>query len=116
MGLPVACYALTLLCNDVTGCPAPSLLSTTKLFSKPSFSSKSGWQHALETLAKESGWPGFAGLINLEAVLGTLAWYSLSLALNVLLPAQEVEGTVLRSGGRIKYRFNGTEQPWLAGS
>ena len=52
------------------------------------------------------GWPGWSGLINTEAVLGTLFWYGLSLLLYVLLPAQEVLGTELRTGGRLKYRFN----------
>lgn len=101
-GLPIGCYAFAFLCNDVSGCPAPSLLSPTKLF-------ESGWNNALETLAREVGWPGFAGLINTQAVLGTLAWYGISLLLYVLLPAEEVEGTELRSGGRLRYRFNGEQ-------
>jgi len=98
-GLPIGCYAFAFLCNDVSGCPAPSLLSPTKLF-------ESGFKNALDILAKEVGWPGFAGLINTQAVLGTLAWYGISLLLYVLLPAEEVEGTELRSGGRLRYRFN----------
>lgn len=106
-GLPIGCYAFAFLCNDVSGCPAPALLSPSKLFSKPVFSSQSRVEHALDVLAKEVGWPGFAGLINAEAVLGTLLWYGLSLVLNAVLPADEVEGTELRTGGRLKYRFNG---------
>ena len=106
-GLPIGCYAFAFLCNDISGCPAPALLSPTKLFSKPTFSSKSAFTHGLETLAKEVGWPGFTGLINIEAVLGTFFWYGLSLALNAILPATEVEGTELLSGGKLKYRFNG---------
>jgi len=105
-GLPIGCYAFAFLCNDVSGCPAPSLLSPSKLFTPPSFSSQTPWEHALGTLAHEVGWPGFSGLISIEAVLGTLAWYALSLLLYVLLPAQEMEGTELRSGGRLKYRMN----------
>lgn len=107
IGLPIGCYAFAFLCNDVSGCPAPSLLSPIKLFTPPTLSGQSGWQHALDTLKKDVGWPGFAGLINIEAVLGTLGWYGLSLLLYMLLPAQEVEGVELRSGGRLKYRFNG---------
>jgi Delta14-sterol reductase len=84
----------------------PSLLSPSKLFTPPTLSTQSGWQHALQTLKHEVGWPGFTGLLNVEAVLGTLAWYALSLLLYILLPAQEVEGTQLRSGGRLKYRLN----------
>ncbi|KAK5125377.1 c-5 sterol desaturase [Meristemomyces frigidus] len=106
IGLPIGCYAFAFLCNDVSGCPAPSLLLPRKLFTPPLLSTQSGWQHALSTLKRETGWPGFAGLINTEAVLGTLAWYGLSLLLYVLLPAHEVEGVKLRTGGRLKYRFN----------
>jgi hypothetical protein len=106
-GLPIGCYAFAFLCNDVTGCPAPSLLSPSKLFTPSTITNKSGFQNALDTLATEVGWPGFAGLLNTEAVLGTLAWYAISFLLYVVLPAQEVEGTELRSGGKLKYRFNG---------
>nr|POE88076.1 delta(14)-sterol reductase [Quercus suber] len=105
-GLPVACYAFAFLCNDVSGCPAPSLLSPSKLFTSPIYSSKSSWQHALDTLAKDVGWPGITGLINFEGALGALGWYVLSLVLYVALPAHEVQGTELRSGGKLRYRFN----------
>ncbi|EME49191.1 sterol reductase-like protein [Dothistroma septosporum NZE10] len=105
-GLPIACYAFAFLCNDVTGCPAPSLLTPRKLFTPNVLSRQAGWEHALEALKMEVGWPGWTGLINIEAVLGTLFWYGLSLFLYVLLPAQEVQGTELRTGGRLKYRFN----------
>ncbi|GIZ39682.1 hypothetical protein CKM354_000305700 [Cercospora kikuchii] len=105
-GLPIACYAFGFLCNDVSGCPPPSLLSPSKLFTPPILSNKAPWQHALDTLKSEVGWPGWAGLINTEAVLGTLFWYGLSVLLWILLPAHEVEGTELRTGGRLKYRFN----------
>lgn len=101
-GLPIGCYAFAFLCNDVSGCPAPSLLSPSKLF-------ENGVGNALNVLAKEVGWPGFGGLINVEAVLGTFAWYAISLLLYVLLPAEEVDGTELRSGGRLRYRFNGMQ-------
>lgn len=81
------------MCNDVSGCPAPSLLHPSTL--------------TLEQLKKEVGWPGVSGLVNTNAVLGTLAYYFLSLALYAFLPADEPEGTELRSGGKLKYRFNG---------
>ncbi|KAK1815800.1 erg24, C-14 sterol reductase [Friedmanniomyces endolithicus] len=109
-GLPFVCYAFVFLCNDVSGCPAPSLLTPSKLFAPPALSTRSPRQHALDTLKRETGWPGLGGLINAEAVLGTLAWYGWSLLLHVLLPAQEVEGTELATGGRLKYRFNGTSR------
>lgn len=106
-GLPIACYAFAFLCNDVTGCPAPSLLDPRKLFTPGVLSRQAGWEHALDVLKTEVGWPGWSGLINIEAIVGTLFWYGLSLFLYVLLPAQEVQGTELRTGGRLKYRFNG---------
>ncbi|KAL2350986.1 ergosterol biosynthesis ERG4/ERG24 [Cryomyces antarcticus] len=91
-GLPFFCYLVAFTCNDVTGCPAPSLLHPTSL--------------TLQKLKNDVGWPGFAGLINQKAIVATLGYYVLSLVLNVVLPAQEVEGVELRSGGRLKYRFN----------
>ncbi|KAF9732165.1 Delta(14)-sterol reductase [Paraphaeosphaeria minitans] len=90
--LPVLCYAFTFLCNDISGCPAPSLLHPSTL--------------DFEQLKKEVGWPGFSGLITWNAVLGNFAYYLLSLTLYAFLPAEELEGTELRTGGRLKYRFN----------
>lgn len=90
--LPLLCYAFTFLCNDISGCPTPSLLHPSSL----------DW----EQLKKEVGWPGFSGLVTWNAVLGNFAYYFLSLALYAFLPADEPEGTELRSGGRLKYRFN----------
>ncbi|KAK5165923.1 erg24, C-14 sterol reductase [Saxophila tyrrhenica] len=104
--LPPLVYVFAFLCNDVSGCPAPVILSPAKLFTAPTLSTKSGWQHGLDTLKHEVGWPGWTGLLNVEAVLGTVAWYGLSLALWALLPAYEVEGTELATGGRLKYRMN----------
>lgn len=60
----------------------------------------------MDTLKAEVGWPGWIGLINIEAILGTIAWYGISLALWSLLPAYEVDGTELKIGGRHKYRMN----------
>ncbi|KAI4946503.1 Delta(14)-sterol reductase [Alternaria rosae] len=91
-GLPVLVYVFTFLCNDISGCPAPVLLHP--------------YSFTLEQLKKEVGWTGFSGLLNTQAFIGTLAYYFLSLFLYRFLPGQEVEGTELRSGGRLKYRFN----------
>ncbi|KAF2878207.1 ergosterol biosynthesis ERG4/ERG24 [Massariosphaeria phaeospora] len=91
-GLPPLVYVLTFLCNDISGCPAPSLLP----------SSNFSWGQ----LKKEVGWPGFSGLINTQAVLGTLGYYLLLLTLYAFLPAETPEGTELKTGGRLKYRFN----------
>lgn len=91
-GLPVLVYVFTFLCNDISGCPAPSLLHPYSL--------------DLEQLKKEVGWTGFSGLLNTQAFLGTLGYYLLSLTLYAFLPADEPEGVELRSGGRLKYRLN----------
>lgn len=61
---------------------------------------------SLEKLKQEVAWPGLSGLLNTQSVVATLGYYTLGLALNAFLPAHETEGVVLRSGGRLKYRFN----------
>ncbi|KAI0181127.1 ERG4/ERG24 ergosterol biosynthesis protein [Hypoxylon sp. FL1284] len=93
-GLPILCYVFTFGCNDVTGCPAPSLLSPKTL--------------SVEQLKTEVGWPedGVWGLASWEATGWTVAYYLFSALLYRILPATEVEGTELSTGGRLKYRFN----------
>jgi delta14-sterol reductase len=91
--LPLVCYALTLFCNDISGCPTPSLLHPSTF--------------DLNQFKKEIGWTGFSGLINTKAALGTFGYYFLSLALHAFLPAENVDGTELKTGGKLKYRFNG---------
>lgn len=94
VGLPLLCYVFTFACNDVSGCPAPSLLSPSTL--------------TLDRLKQEVGWPGEGiwGLASWKATGGVLAYYLLSAILYRVLPAEEVEGVVLDCGGRLKYRFN----------
>ena len=92
-GLPVLCYTIAFLCNDVSGCPAPSLLSPSTL--------------KIAKLKEEVAWPGFTGLLNSKAMGVTLAYYLTSLITYRFLPAKEVEGTELKQGGRILYRLNG---------
>lgn len=93
-GLPLLVYTFYFACNDISGCPAPSLLNP-KTFS-------------LDKFKAESGWPtnGVAGLVSWKATAATLGYYLLSLVLYRVLPAIEVEGTELKSGGRLQYRFN----------
>ncbi|KAL2259635.1 hypothetical protein VTK26DRAFT_6626 [Humicola hyalothermophila] len=93
-GLPVLLYAFTFACNDISGCPAPSLLRPKSL--------------DLEALKKEVGWPedGVRGLFSLRATGWTLAYYLFSAILYRILPGTETEGTVLANGGRLKYKFN----------
>lgn len=94
-GLPVLVYSFTFLCNDVSGCPAPSLLHPSTV--------------TLDQLKAEVGWPkgGFADFYDTSVTLWVLGYYLLSLAMYVFLPGQEVEGTELACGGRLPYKFNG---------
>lgn len=84
---------MVFLCNDKTGCPAPSLLHPS------SFS--------LDKLAQETGWPGFSHLVDAEALMYTIGYYLFSLVLYASLPGTEVEGTELATGGKLSYKFNG---------
>jgi delta14-sterol reductase len=93
VGLPTIIYAFLFLCNDVSGCPAPSLLDPKTL--------------TLEKLKKDVNWQGLDTIFNLKSFYGALAWYGWSLLLYTILPASEHDGTILESGGRLKYRFNG---------
>ncbi|KAI9684190.1 MAG: erg24, C-14 sterol reductase [Trizodia sp. TS-e1964] len=91
-GLPIVCYASAFLCNDISGCPAPSLLNLSTF--------------SLEKLKRETGWPGFQGLVNLEANLWLFGYYLLQAVLQGFLPGKTVEGVVLNSGGRLSYKLN----------
>ncbi|PGH26820.1 hypothetical protein AJ80_01397 [Polytolypa hystricis UAMH7299] len=94
-GLPVLLNAFAFTCNDVAGCPVPSLLSPRSLT----------W----EKLKAEIPWPqdGIWGLASWEVTGVLLGYYLLSLILYRVLPAQEVHGTKLVQHGRpLKYRFN----------
>ncbi len=95
-GLPVLLFAFTFLCNDVSGCPAPSLLHPSTL--------------TLDNLKQEVGWPegGIPALYDTEVLLWVLGYYVLQLVLYVVLPGPVVEGTELACGGRLWYKFNGT--------
>lgn len=92
--LPILVYIFAFACNDISGCPAPSLLNPKTL--------------SLEQLKREVGWPedGVRGLFNWESLAAYIGYVLVNAILYRILPAVEVEGTVLRSGGRLKYRFN----------
>ncbi|KAF2742937.1 ERG4/ERG24 ergosterol biosynthesis protein [Sporormia fimetaria CBS 119925] len=91
-GLPLFCYVLAFACNDISGCPAPSLLHP--------------WSLSWDQLKEEVGWQGMSSLLNTKAVLATFGYYLFNLALYAFLPADTPEGTELRTGGKLKYRFN----------
>lgn len=94
-GLSTLIYSFTLLCNDVSGCPPPSLLHPSTL--------------SLATLKAEVGWPeeGLRAFFDIRVTLWVLSYYLLSLFLYVVLPGQVVEGTELACKGRLRYKFNG---------
>jgi delta14-sterol reductase len=94
-GLPILIYSFPFLCNDVSGCPAPSLLHPSTL--------------SLNQLKKEIGWPqdGLNAFFDTQVTMWVLSYYLLSLALYMFLPGQEVEGTELACKGRLQYKFNG---------
>ncbi|KAI9740693.1 MAG: erg24, C-14 sterol reductase [Claussenomyces sp. TS43310] len=93
-GLPVLCYAFTFLCNDISGCPVPTILHPSNL--------------ALNKLKSDAGWPseGFLGLASVKATGAVLAYYLLSMILYRVLPGENVEGVQLSSGGKLKYKMN----------
>ncbi|GFF60110.1 C-14 sterol reductase [Aspergillus udagawae] len=93
-GLSTLIYSLTFLCNDVSGCPAPSLLNPATL--------------SLDKLKKEVGWPqeGLKTFFDIRVTLWVLSYYLLSLVLYVSLPGEVVEGTELACKGRLRYKFN----------
>lgn len=95
-GLPTLVYSFAFFCNDISGCPAPSLLHPSTL--------------SIDTLKTEIGWPesGIKGLYDNRVTLYVLGYYILNLALQIFLPGTEVEGEELACGGRLKYKFNGT--------
>lgn len=94
-GLPIVCYIAAFLCNDISGCPVPSVLYPKTL--------------TAATLKADVGWPanGVLGLVDAEVTGWVLAYYLFSLLLQVVLPSIESEGVELSSGGRLKYKFNG---------
>lgn len=93
-GLPILLYVFTFACNDISGCPAPSLLDPSTL--------------DLETLKRQVGWPaeGVRGLMSWRVTGWTLAYYLFSAVLYRVLPGTEGEGVVLENGGRLRYKFN----------
>ncbi|EKD20194.1 uncharacterized protein L3040_007191 [Drepanopeziza brunnea f. sp. 'multigermtubi'] len=93
-GLPIAVYAATFLCNDISGCPVPSALSPSTL--------------TIEQLKRDVGWPadGIYGLASWDVNMKVLGYYLLSLVLHRVLPGEEIEGVELAAGGKLKYKLN----------
>lgn len=100
VGLPLLLYLFTFACNDISGCPVPSLLDP----------------HAIswEKLKLEIGWPegGISDLCSWVVIGVVLAYYLFSMILWRILPAQEVNGTKLVQHDRpLQYRLNGRHIP-----
>ncbi|EEQ29214.1 erg24, C-14 sterol reductase [Microsporum canis] len=94
-GLPVLLLFFAFGCNDVTGCPVPSVL----------YPSNFTW----DQFKLESGWPagGIWDLFSWNVTGVMLAYYLVSLILWKFLPAQEIKGTKLVHHGKpLDYRFN----------
>ena len=92
--LPLLVLASLEFCNDVSGCPAPALLSLRTL--------------TFDKLKAQTPWPenGIVGLFDIDAIFWTLAYYGLLVVCQLVLPGEEVKGTVLGTGGRLDYKFN----------
>jgi hypothetical protein len=62
----------------------------------------------LNQLKREVGWPaeGVRGLFNWQSLFAYTGYLLVNAILYRLLPAVQVKGTVLPSGGRLDYRLN----------
>ncbi|KAH9887459.1 putative C-14 sterol reductase [Xylariomycetidae sp. FL2044] len=94
-GLPVLLWTFYFACNDVSGCPAPSLLNPRAL----------SW----DTLKAEIGWPagGLRDFVSWKATAAVFGYHLFSLILWKVLPAHETRGTKLKYHDRpLEYRWN----------
>lgn len=60
----------------------------------------------MDKLKADIGWLGLTGLASWKVSGWVLAYYLFNAVLHRVLPGQEVEGTKLASGGKLKYKFN----------
>ncbi|KAL4877464.1 ergosterol biosynthesis ERG4/ERG24 [Aspergillus karnatakaensis] len=94
-GLPVLLIAFAFGCNDVSGCPVPSLLNPQSL-TWAGVKADTGLLNADVTT-----------LFSWDAMLISVGYYVFNLFLWRVLPAQEIYGTKLKHHGRpLQYRFN----------
>lgn len=94
-GLPMLLYLFALTCNDVAGCPVPSLLHIRSLT----------WERLKAETEFETGMRAF---FSWKVTGIAVAYYVWSLLLWRVLPAREVHGTKLVHHSRpLTYRFNG---------
>lgn len=95
-GLPLLLFLFAFGCNDVAGCPIPSLLPS-RPFTWANVKADTGLLNL-----------SLSNFISWEAIFITVAYYAYGLCLWRILPAKEVYGTKLVHHGRpLLYRFNG---------
>lgn len=84
--VPLFTYALSYYCNEEVGCPFPP----------------QSWRGSFDMMIegiKESLFDGQAWIIY-------FGWYAFCVAAWALIPGEELEGTELRTGGKLTYRIN----------
>jgi hypothetical protein len=93
-GLPIVIYLLIFLCNDIAGCPVPSVLHPYSL--------------TIDKLKEEVGWPadGIWGLTSFKVTGFVLSYYLFSMILYRVLPGEIAEGLPTPSGTKLKYKIN----------
>ncbi|KAB5589542.1 C-14 sterol reductase ERG24 [Ceratobasidium theobromae] len=87
--VPITIYGLYFNCSEISDGCSPSLSSF-----------PSSFINAMSSV-------GWINLFDLKATLAYFAWYASLVGLWYFLPGEWIEGTELRTGGRVKYKFNG---------
>ncbi|KAF4177618.1 hypothetical protein CNMCM8694_003346 [Aspergillus lentulus] len=94
-GLPLLLYVFAFACNDVAGCPIPTLLHIRSIT----------WEKVKADTGLVNA--SIANFFSWEVTLVTIAYYILGLLLWRILPAKQIYGTKLVHHGRpLSYRFN----------
>ncbi|KAI0667606.1 ERG4/ERG24 ergosterol biosynthesis protein [Trametes maxima] len=86
-GVPFMTYALFFGCSEQTGGCPPTIDTA----------------YILDSLSNPEWWKG---LWDTQAFLFYLAWYAFIVAAWLVLPGDWIEGTILRTGGKKKYKIN----------
>lgn len=90
IALPATIYALYFTCSEASGGCTPSLRSLPSDFVR-AVGDKNWWFSLFDT----------------KAAIAYASWYAYTIAAWYFLPGKWIEGTELRTGGRIKYKING---------
>lgn len=90
LAVPITSYALFFGCSEQTGgCPPPLTNIVPNI---------------IDSIGDINWWKG---LWDTQAAIYYYAWYAFCVASWKILPGDWVEGTTLRTGGKIKYKING---------